>query len=76
MSGPIRSHYQPGTPVNEYTVDARVPGTSFKEHIEISEETVEPARFTRAEQKANMGYYDEDGKLRTLPINANRCCSQ
>ncbi|KAK2608448.1 hypothetical protein QQS21_003017 [Conoideocrella luteorostrata] len=48
--------------VDEYTVQGRPHlQSSFKEDVKFTEETVEPARFSRAEQKSNMGYYDEDG---------------
>lgn len=49
---------------NEHTVEGRPHlQSSVKEEVHFTEETAQPARFTRAEQKANMGYYDEDGML-------------
>merc|ERR1712000_675021 len=34
----------------------------YQGNIKVSsDETVEPARFSRADQKSKMGYYDEDG---------------
>ncbi|KAL6858014.1 hypothetical protein ACO1O0_005461 [Amphichorda felina] len=64
VDSPSRPHYQPATThVDNFTVDAaaRVPSSSFRESVHVSDTTVEPTRFTRAQQKANMGYYDEDG---------------
>ncbi|KAG5930928.1 hypothetical protein E4U53_002042 [Claviceps sorghi] len=48
--------------VNEYTVESQPHlQSSIKEEVHLTEEIVQPARFSSAEQKANMGYYDEDG---------------
>ncbi|KJZ75932.1 hypothetical protein HIM_04756 [Hirsutella minnesotensis 3608] len=46
---------------SQYTVDGRPCQPSFQEEVKVTEETVEPARYSRAHQKSNMGYYDEDG---------------
>ncbi|KAG9258731.1 woronin body major protein [Emericellopsis atlantica] len=64
VDGPGRATYQSGTTtnVNNFTVDARVPGSAPKVDSKfISDETVEPARYSTAHQKSKMGYYDEDG---------------
>ncbi|PHH85102.1 hypothetical protein CDD83_888 [Cordyceps sp. RAO-2017] len=59
---PSRHQYQAeSVKVNEYTVDGRPCRPSYKEEVKVTEETVEPARYSRAHQKSNMGYYDEDG---------------
>ena len=48
--------------VDEYTVDPATSRQTFHEEVKISDETVEPTRFTLADQKSKMGYYDEDGE--------------
>ncbi|ODA83340.1 hypothetical protein RJ55_01853 [Drechmeria coniospora] len=47
--------------VNGYTVDGQTSRPTYQEEVKITEETVEPCRNSRAHQKSNMGYYDEDG---------------
>ncbi|EGX95073.1 woronin body major protein [Cordyceps militaris CM01] len=48
--------------VDEYTVNAGArPSSVHREDIKITEETFEPFRYGRADQKSKMGYYDEDG---------------
>jgi len=62
VDGPSRPQYQAEhIQVDEYTVDGRTSRPTFQEEVKITEETVEPVRFSRADQKSNMGYYDEDG---------------
>lgn len=63
VDAPSRPQYHTSEDVrvNEFTVEERPHlQPAYQEEVKITE-TVEPARFTRAEQKANMGYYDEDG---------------
>ncbi|QPG96172.1 hypothetical protein C2857_003424 [Epichloe festucae Fl1] len=58
---------------NEHTVEGRPHlQSSVKEEVNFTEETVQPARFTRAEQKANMGYYDEDGHYHSFRQGINK----
>ncbi|POR33279.1 Woronin body major protein [Tolypocladium paradoxum] len=62
VDAPSRPQYQTEhIQVDEYTVDGRTSRPTYQEDVKITEETVEPARFSRADQKSNMGYYDEDG---------------
>ncbi len=65
-----RHHQHTGnTYVNEFTVDNRVPsGPKYNHNVKVSQDTVEPIRYSRADQKARMGYYDEDGKFVSSPI--------
>lgn len=57
----------------EFTVDGRIARPEFREDVRITEETVEPARYSLADQKSRMGYYDEDGKqcsrVKTIKLN-------
>jgi hypothetical protein len=46
---------------NEFTVDASIPRSASHGEVRIQEDTVEPTRYSRADQKSKMGYYDEDG---------------
>jgi hypothetical protein len=48
--------------VQEETIDGPSARPIYKETFHIDEETVEPARYTVHQQKAKMGYYDEDGQ--------------
>ncbi|KAM3547908.1 hypothetical protein ARSEF4850_009731 [Beauveria asiatica] len=62
VDGPLHQTYQSeNIRVDEHTVDADARPFIHKEDIKITEETFEPYRFGRAEQKSKMGYYDEDG---------------
>lgn len=75
VDGNYRPQYQSeDIRANEYTVEDRPVQPSRHEEVRITEETVEPARYSRAEQKSNMGYYDEDGTwqnpLCMLPVQA------
>jgi hypothetical protein len=45
---------------NNFTVDAAVSRPASYKDVKISEETVEPATYSRTHQKSKMGYYDED----------------
>ncbi|KAM4065168.1 woronin body major protein [Hirsutella rhossiliensis] len=58
---PRPQYHAEHTQVNEYTVEGRPCRPTYQEEVKVTEETVEPARFSRAHQKSNMGYYDEDG---------------
>ncbi|OAA46965.1 woronin body major protein [Metarhizium rileyi] len=59
---PSRPQYQTeDVRVNEYTVEERPVKAPLHQQVKFSDETVEPARFSQAQQKSNMGYYDEDG---------------
>ncbi|KAK0390829.1 hypothetical protein NLU13_0332 [Sarocladium strictum] len=58
-----RERLRPAAPrdcATEYTVDARFNRPTYREEVRVCNDT-EPARFTTADQKSNMGYYDEDG---------------
>jgi hypothetical protein len=62
VDGPSQPQYQAeNSYTNEFTVDASIPRPPAHREVRFSEETVEPARYTRADQKSKMGYYDEDG---------------
>ncbi|KGQ07345.1 Woronin body major protein [Beauveria bassiana D1-5] len=62
VDAPLHQTYQPeNIHVDEHTVDVDARPSIHKEDIKITEETFEPYRFGRAEQKSKMGYYDEDG---------------
>ncbi|EFY85599.1 woronin body major protein [Metarhizium acridum CQMa 102] len=64
VDAPTRPQYQTeDVRVNQYTVEERPVQTSVHQQVKFSEETVEPARFSQAQQKSKMGYYDEDGML-------------
>ncbi|KAG6041314.1 hypothetical protein E4U41_004965 [Claviceps citrina] len=71
---PTRPQYQSeDIRVNEYTVEGPPHlQPSVQEEVHFTEETVQPARFTRAEQKANMGYYDEDGHYHSFRQGINK----
>ncbi|OAQ67021.1 hypothetical protein VFPPC_16103 [Pochonia chlamydosporia 170] len=62
VDAPSRPQYQTeDVRFNEYTVEQRPVQTSVHEEVKFTDETVEPARFSRDQHKNNMGYYDEDG---------------
>ncbi|KAL2209160.1 hypothetical protein CC79DRAFT_1367356 [Sarocladium strictum] len=50
---------------NDYTVDARFHRPTYHQEVRVCNDT-EPARFTTADQKSNMGYYDEDGQYHSF----------
>ena len=52
--------------VNEYTVDGEPCYQPRDDDVKFTQDTVEPFRLGRADQKSKMGYYDEDGLLRPL----------
>ncbi|WQF83321.1 Putative large ribosomal subunit protein uL2, domain 2 [Colletotrichum destructivum] len=56
-------HHHSHSHVDEYTVDAQAerPRPQYKETVKVTEETIEPARFSRPQHKSKMGYYDDDG---------------
>ncbi|KAK6224816.1 hypothetical protein QIS74_03143 [Colletotrichum tabaci] len=60
---PGHSHHHSHSHVDEYTVDAQAerPRPQYKETVKVTEETIEPARFSRPQHKSKMGYYDDDG---------------
>ncbi|KAH7316505.1 hypothetical protein B0I35DRAFT_479341 [Stachybotrys elegans] len=59
---PPQFHSEQHTRVNtEFTVDASIPRPPVHEEVKFSQETVEPRRYSVADQKSKMGYYDEDG---------------
>ena len=63
VDAPARPQYTTeSVKVNEYTVDGASARPTYTENVKIAEETVEPSRFSLANQKSNMGYYDEDGE--------------
>lgn len=51
---------------DEFTVEGRFNRPAFREQVNVCDDTVEPARFSRADQKSKMGYYDEDGECLTV----------
>ncbi|RCI08576.1 hypothetical protein L249_4755 [Ophiocordyceps polyrhachis-furcata BCC 54312] len=58
---PCQSTHKEEVKVSQYTVDGQSYRPGCKQEARVCEDTVEPVRFTRSHQKANMGYYDEDG---------------
>ncbi|KAK7426532.1 hypothetical protein QQZ08_006991 [Neonectria magnoliae] len=69
---PSQPNYRQSTKVNNFTVDAPVSRPSYKTDVKISEETVEPAKFSRPQQKNKMGYYDEDGHYHSFRQGAHK----
>ncbi|KAF4124716.1 Eukaryotic elongation factor 5A hypusine, DNA-binding OB fold [Geosmithia morbida] len=61
VDAPSRSQFSFSKPTPEgYAVDKNVSRASFRDRT-VFEERSEPAVTSRAQQKSNMGYYDEDG---------------
>lgn len=64
VPGQPQYQYQANTNYNDYTFDGPSGRPAYyKQDVRIEEETIEPARYTSADQKSKMGYYDEDGEL-------------
>ncbi|KAH8729627.1 hypothetical protein BGZ61DRAFT_529797 [Ilyonectria robusta] len=69
---PRQPQYKQSTQVNKFTVDTPVSRPSYQQDVKISEETVEPAKFTRPQKPSKMGYYDEDGHYHSFRAGAHK----
>lgn len=58
-------HLRPGYKnyVYEETVNGQAASPVFKETVKVTEETIDPPNPNLAEQRAKMGYHDEEGEL-------------